>query len=92
MLASQAPEFVGDKTLVGTLCERLVRIYHEYGLGYPDTTYRGLLFADFLGGQRPPVPESTACHDPVGRHGPWRFKAQLPCGGQSLRRPYRRPA
>ena len=47
MLASQAPEFVGDKTLVGTLCERLVRIYQEYGLGYRDTTYRGLLFGDF---------------------------------------------
>lgn len=45
-LVSEAPSFVSDRTTLARLWESISRIYDVYGLGYRDTTYRGLLMAD----------------------------------------------
>jgi GxxExxY protein len=45
-LVSEAPSFVSDRTMLTQLWESISRIYNLYGLGYRDTTYRGLLIAD----------------------------------------------
>jgi GxxExxY protein len=47
LVSCQTQDCVEDRNLVRGLSERIVKIYHEYGPGYRDTTYRGLLFADF---------------------------------------------
>jgi GxxExxY protein len=45
-LVQDAPEFVNNRDLLGRLWESFHRIYSTYGLGYRETTYRGLLLAD----------------------------------------------
>ncbi len=46
-LVQAAPEFVTDRALALHLCESIIRVGETHGLGYRDTTYRGLLSADF---------------------------------------------
>ena len=45
-LVDEAPSFVSDRATLTRLWESISRIYHAYGLGYRDTTYRGLLMAE----------------------------------------------
>jgi len=42
------PDFVSDRELAQNLCFCVARIAAEYGLGYRDTAYSGLLAAEFL--------------------------------------------
>jgi GxxExxY protein len=44
----QAPPFLDDRVLARRLLEATARLSREYGLCYRDTTYRGLLNAEFL--------------------------------------------
>jgi GxxExxY protein len=48
-LLEEVPEFVTDGELAKVILESVGRIHAEYGLGYRDTTYRGLLAADLEG-------------------------------------------
>jgi len=45
-LVREAPSFVSDRSLLGRLWDSLQRVYLTHGLGYRDTTYRGLVNAD----------------------------------------------
>jgi GxxExxY protein len=65
--AQQAPAFVEDAALARALCSCVARIAGEYGLGYRDTTYRGLLTADLLAEGVGCVPDPTAIVRSAGR-------------------------
>jgi GxxExxY protein len=45
-LLQSAPDFGSERPLSEVLCQSVMRISREHGLGYRDTTYRGLLAAD----------------------------------------------
>jgi GxxExxY protein len=75
-LLADAPAFVTDKPLLGALAEATAKILSEHGLGYRDTTYRGLMFAELMA-ERVPV-----ARDPVvGIRNAGRMlgEAALPC-------------
>lgn len=59
-LVEQAPAFISDRKTLAILAESLARILDQYGLGYRDTTYRGLLAADLKAGNVPCEPEPMA--------------------------------
>lgn len=46
-LLKEAPTFVTSRELLGVIGSSVSRVLLEHGLGYRDTTYRGLLDADF---------------------------------------------
>lgn len=49
-LLEGSPDFGADRALGVSLCEAVVRVTAQYGGGYRDTTYRGLLAADLRAG------------------------------------------
>ena len=46
VLLQDAPSFVTDRAVLSRLCQSRIRICSTHGLGYRDTTYRGLLHAE----------------------------------------------
>lgn len=46
-LVASATPYVPESSLLGEVCAAILRVYHEFGLGYCDTTYRGLLPIEF---------------------------------------------
>ncbi len=59
-LAAQAPESVTDRPLALTILRSLTRVLAAHGLGYRDTTYRGLLAADLAAEAIPFTDQPTA--------------------------------
>lgn len=73
---SAAPDFGSDRTVLGPLAEAVARILTEQGLGYRDTTYRGLLFAELKASGVPVLREPvTAIQTDDGVVG----ETKLPC-------------
>ena len=68
-VAAAAPAFVTDHRLLASVLQSVETVARTYGLGYRDTTYRGLVAADLAA-------EGIGCFlQPV---------APIRCGGQSL--------
>jgi len=52
-LAAAAPNGVASDAAVQAVCGTIAQIYAEHGLGYRDTTYRGLVLADLAADRVP---------------------------------------
>ena len=59
-IADDAPTTIGNRQLVAQLCQAIGQINDTHGLGYRDTTYRGLLAAELQAAEIPCASQPTA--------------------------------
>ena len=70
------PSFVTHRDSLGSISASAARVMREHGLGYRDTTYRGLLAADLQAENVPLLREPVA---PIRTGGQLLGEARLPC-------------